>query len=126
MIGHVELKVIHQSAAALSILGFIIRGGLMIAQSAMLRERWMRSWPHLIDTTLLVSGIWMAANLHFSPANSPWLTAKIVALLIYIALGFVALRLGRTYRIRIAAFTAALACFAYIGLVAVKRSPWPF
>jgi len=126
MIGHVELKVIHQSAAALSILGFIIRGGLMIAQSAMLRERWMRSWPHLIDTTLLVSGVWMALNLQFSPANSPWLTAKIVALLIYIALGFVALRLGRTYRARVAAFAAALVCFGYIGLVAVKRSPWPF
>jgi uncharacterized membrane protein SirB2 len=126
MIGHAELKVIHQAAAVLSILGFIIRGGLMVAQSAMLRERWMRSWPHLIDTALLVSGIWMAVNLHFSPANSPWLTAKIVALLIYIALGFVALRLGRTYRLRIVAFTAALACFAYIGLVAVKRSPWPF
>ena len=49
--------------------------------------------------------------------------AKIVALLIYIALGFVALRLGRTYRTRVAAFTAALACFAYIGLVAVKGLP---
>lgn len=126
MIGHAELKMIHQAAAALSILGFMVRGGLMIGQSALLRERWMRSWPHLIDTTLLVSGIWMAVNLQFSPANSPWLTAKIVALLVYIGLGFVALRLGRTYRIRIVAFIAALACFAYIGLVAVKRSPWPF
>ena len=86
----------------------------------------MRTWPHLIDTLLLLSGLWMAVSLHLHPGNSPWLGAKLLALLIYIALGFVALRLGRTRRIRILAFIGAIACFGYIASVAVTRTAFPW
>ena len=123
---HVTLKLLHQASALLSLSGFLLRGGLMLAGSELLRRRWMRTWPHLIDTLLLISGVWMAFNLHLHPGNSPWLTAKLTALLLYIGLGFVALRLGRTRPIRIAALIAAIACFAYIGLVAMTRSPLPW
>ena len=123
---HLILKTVHQACALLSLSGFVLRGGLMLAGSALLRRRWMRTWPHLIDTLLLVSGVWMAFNLHLHPGNSPWLTAKLVALLLYIGLGFVALRLGRTRPIRGAALVAAIACFAYIGLVAMTRSTLPW
>jgi uncharacterized membrane protein SirB2 len=41
-------------------------------------------------------------------------------------LGFIALRLGRTRRIRIIALVSAIACFAYIVKVAVARSALPF
>ena len=110
----------------LSIAGFTLRGGLMLMDSALLRRRWMRTWPHFIDTLLLVSGLWMAFNLHLHPGNSPWLGAKLAALLAYIALGFVALRLGKTRRIRLMAFFGAIACFCYIVLVATTRSPLPW
>ena len=123
---HLTLKLVHQACALLSISGFLLRGGLMLAGSPLLHRRWMRSWPHVIDTLLLASGVWMAVNLHAHPGNSPWLNAKLVALLLYIALGFVALRLGRTRRMRIGALVAAIAVFGYIGLVAVTRSPLPF
>jgi uncharacterized membrane protein SirB2 len=119
------LKSGHQVLAILSISGFVLRGGLMLMQSGLLYRRWMRSWPHVIDTLLLISGIWMAVNLHVHPGNSPWLTAKLVALLLYIGLGFVALRLGRSYHTRATAFVAAVGCYAYIGLVAMQRNPLP-
>ena len=125
MIEHATLKAGHQFLVLLSISGFVLRGGMMLMQSGVLYRRWMRSWPHVIDTLLLVSGIWMAVNLHVHPGNSPWLTAKLVALLLYIGLGFVALRLGRSYRTRVSAFGAAVACYAYIGLVAIQRNPLP-
>lgn len=123
---HATLKLLHQASALLSITGFALRGGLMLVDSALLRQRWMRTWPHVIDTLLLVSGLWMAINLHLHPGNSPWLGAKLIALLVYIGLGFVALRLGKTRRIRILAFVAAMACFGYMALVAIMRSvtPW--
>lgn len=126
MFDHGLLKAVHQATVALSITGFAVRGGLMLAGSSLLRRRWMRTWPHLIDTVLLATGIWMAVNLRFEPTDHPWLTAKIVALLIYIGLGFVALRLGPNRPIRTAALIAALLCFAYMVMVAVRRSPWPF
>jgi uncharacterized membrane protein SirB2 len=53
------------------------------------------------------------------PLAQPWLTAKVGALLLYIVLGSVALKRGRSKGIRAAAFLAALATFAYIVAVAL-------
>ena len=86
----------------------------------------MRIIPHIVDTVLLLSAVWLAVQFGFSPANSPWLTTKIIALLIYIGLGFVALRLGKTKQIRIVAWLIALLVFAYIVAVAFTKSPLPF
>ena len=123
---HATLKTLHQASALISITGFVLRGGLMLADSALLRQPWMRIWPHFVDTLLLTTGLWMAINLQMHPGNSHWLSAKLIALLAYITLGFLALRLGKTRQIRIMAFIAAVACFAYIALVAMTRSvvPW--
>ena len=121
---HAALKLVHQASALISIAGFILRGGLMLKDSTLLRQHWMRIWPHVIDTLLLASGLWMAINLHLHPGNSPWLGAKLIALLIYIAFGFVALRLGKTRRVRFAAFIGAIGSFSYIVLVAITRSPF--
>ncbi len=122
---HATLKLLHQLAALISISGFLLRGGLMLADSTLLRQRWMRTWPHFIDTLLLLSGLWMACNLQLHPGNSHWLAAKLIALLVYIALGFFALRLGKTRRIRMMAFAGAIVCFAYIVMVAITRTVIP-
>ena len=52
-----------------------------------------------------------------------WLGAKIGGLLLYITLGLVALRLGKTRKIKIAAWIAAQIVFLYIILVAVTKNP---
>jgi uncharacterized membrane protein SirB2 len=52
-----------------------------------------------------------------------WLWAKVIALLVYIGLGTIALKRGRTRGVRIAAFAGALATFAYIVSVAIAKSP---
>ena len=55
--------------------------------------------------------------------NAPWIAAKIVGLVVYIALGMVALRLGRTRAIRAGAWVAALITFGYIVTVALTKDP---
>ena len=120
------IKTIHVASAGLSILGFIIRGVLMMRDSPIMHSRWIRIIPHFVDTALLVSAIWLAVQFFFTPTNSPWLAAKIIALLLYIGLGFVALRLGKTLQLRIMAWLAALLVFAYIVAVALSKSPWLF
>ncbi len=125
MIDHVTLRLVHQATVILSIIGFAFRGGLMLAESPLLYRRWMRRWPHIIDTLLAASGIAMAVNLRLNPFDHPWLTAKLVALLGYIGLGFVALRLGKTRRVRMGALIAAIACYGYIALVGLTKNPVP-
>ena len=48
-----------------------------------------------------------------------------IALLLYIGLGSIALKRGKTRAVRLSAFIAALAVFAYIVAVALTRQAWP-
>ena len=120
------LKTIHVGCALLSISGFTIRGILMMRESAMLQKRLFKVAPHIIDTLLLGSAIWLAVQYGLSPGDNPWLMAKIIALLVYIGLGTVALKRGKTKQVRIIAWLAALLVFAYIVSVAVAKSALVF
>ena len=115
------LKAVHVTAVAASGLMFFVRGLWMLARSPMLERRWVRVVPHVNDTVLLVAGAWMAVLLRQVPGVSPWLTAKIVALVVYVALGTVALR-----RRRVGAWIAALAVFFYIVAVALTHDALPW
>jgi len=117
------LKHLHMSFAAMSGGFFLVRGGWMLADSPMLQRGWVKRVPHLVDTLLLASAIGLAAWSHQYPGTMRWLTAKIVALVVYIVLGAVALKYGRSKPQRAIAFVAALACFGYIVAVARTRNP---
>jgi uncharacterized membrane protein SirB2 len=52
-----------------------------------------------------------------------WLLAKIAGIVVYILLGLVAIRLGRTRRAQSLAYVAAIAVFAYVAGNAVAKSP---
>jgi uncharacterized membrane protein SirB2 len=119
------IKSIHAGSAALSIALFLTRGAWMLWSPQRLRRRWVGIVPHLIDTTLLVSALWLAWQLG-ADGTRRWLAAKVVALLVYIALGTIALKRGRTRGIRIAAFIGAIATFGYIVMVALTKSPFGF
>jgi uncharacterized membrane protein SirB2 len=115
-------KIIHVTTAALSFSGFFVRGVWMLKDSDMLQQRWVRITPQVVDTVLLVSAIALAVQLHMSPLGQPWLMAKIIALVVYIGVGLVALRFGRTKTIRTAAWLLGMLIFAYIVSVAVSKS----
>jgi uncharacterized membrane protein SirB2 len=55
------------------------------------------------------------------PFVQNWLTVKILAVIAYIAIGSIALKRGKTKTVRVYAFIAALATFAYIASVAVTK-----
>jgi len=125
VIDHATLKLIHISCVTLSISGFLLRGSLMLAGSSLLNHNLVKKAPHYVDTTLLFSGIWLAINLQQYPGTVPWLTAKLVALVIYVLLGSLALR-GKTNRIRYSALAGALMVFSYMSSVALTRSATPW
>jgi uncharacterized membrane protein SirB2 len=120
------LKYIHVTSVALSYSLFFVRGIWMLRDSPLLQQRWVRIAPHTVDTVLLTSAIALAWQLGYSPLNQPWLAAKIVALLLYIFLGMIALKRGRTMPTRVIAWLAAQATFFYIVCVAVTHDPAPW
>lgn len=123
---YLAIKHLHMGCAGLSIAMFLLRGTWMLQGSSMLQRRWVKIVPHLVDTVLLGSAITLAVISHQYPFAQPWLGAKVVALVLYIVLGAIALKRGRTLRIRAIAFAAAIATFAYIVMVAVTRQVLPF
>lgn len=120
------LKHLHLTTIALSLALFVLRGVWMMASSPRLQRRWVKIVPHVNDTLLLASGIALAVLIGQYPLVHGWLTAKLVALLVYIGLGTVALKRGKTRPIRIGAWLAALAVFAYMLAVARAHDPFPF
>lgn len=120
------LKLLHVSCVVLSYTLFVLRGFWMLYSPARLQQRWVRVLPHSVDTLLLGSAIALALQLQLSPLHAPWLLSKIVALLLYIALGMVAIRYGKTRDTRLYAWLAAQLVFFYIVSVALTRDPQPW
>lgn len=120
------LKQLHLATLVVTLTLFVLRGVWMMAESPRLQARWARIVPHLNDTLLLASGIALAFTLGLSPLDHSWLAAKLILLLVYIGLGMVALKRGKTRSQRIAAWLAALLVFGYMAAVAVAHNPLPF
>ena len=120
------LKYTHVTAVIASFALFFLRGIWMMRASDRLAARWVRVVPHVVDTVLLVSAIALAMLTAQYPFVQSWLTAKVLALPVYIVLGTVALRPGRARRLRIAAWVLALLVFCYIVAVARTRVAFPW
>ena len=91
-----------------------------------MRHRWLRIVPHVNDSLLLLSAILLTLQISQYPFTDAWLTAKLLALVVYILLGMVALKWARTRSLQIAAWLAALVVFGYIVSVAVSKQPLGF
>jgi len=120
---YTALKHSHQMLAILSLMGFIIRGIWMMKGSPLLQAKLTKILPHVIDTFLLITAIWLTTIISQYPITHHWLTAKVVALVMYIVFGLFALKKAKTKSTRIGFFVAALACFGYILVVAKTHSP---
>ena len=114
-------KYIHVGSVILSLAGFAARGVLMLAESPVLNTRFVRVAPHIVDTILLASALWLAWIIHQYPFVQGWLTAKVIGLVVYIVLGAIALRRGKTQVTRVAAFIGASATALYIVSVALTH-----
>lgn len=117
------VKHIHLACIALSFSGFLLRAYWMMTDSPLLRARLTRILPHVIDTLLLASALFLVSQLGGVPA---WVWAKIGGLLVYIAFGMVALKARRPRAIRVAALMAAVLTFSWIVSVAITKTPAGF
>lgn len=122
----VVLRHLHVTAAGLSILGFVLRGFWAWRGSHLLAWRPVKIVPHVVDTVLLLAAIGLLVAHGWNPFAFAWLTAKIGLLLAYIALGMLALKPHYGPAVRVPAFVAAVAVFAWIVAIARAHAFVPF
>jgi uncharacterized membrane protein SirB2 len=128
-VNYATLKLIHVSAVAVSFFGFAARGLGALWDASWVRRRLTRTLAQLIDTALLLSAVGMLWVMQLPPWALPWLRAKILALVVYITLGVLALRpvpagnVPRPRIVRLTAWLGALVVFGYIVSVALTKSP---
>lgn len=120
---HAAALLTHLALVTASVLLFSLRFALMLSGSRALQHRSWRVLPHVVDTALLASGVWLIVLTRQYPLTTDWLTAKLLAVVAYIVLGSIALRRGRTLRVRAIAGIAALLTVGWIVLVAHSHHP---
>jgi uncharacterized membrane protein SirB2 len=114
---------LHVGAVAVSVGFFVHRGVRSLAGRPVPRRSVLGVLPHVVDSILLVSAVRLAAWIHQYPFVDAWLTAKVVALILYVVLGSIAVRGTRTLIVRRWAFAAALLTLVYIVHTALTHSP---
>lgn len=122
---YLALKHSHITLVGLSLSLFVLRGLWMLSGSPRLQQRWVRVLPHMIDTALLGFGVALAVLIPFNPAQHPWLAAKLVALVLYIALGMLTFKAAQL-NVRRSAFAGALLCAAYMVSAAITKNALPW
>jgi uncharacterized membrane protein SirB2 len=117
------LKFLHVTTVIASFILFSIRAYSVFGQGELHRTRFFRLAPHINDTVLLTSALGLAYVLRQYPFVEPWLTVKVVLLLVYILLGMAFMKLAKTGAQKTVLFVSALACYLFIVTVAVTRQP---
>lgn len=118
---YLTVKQLHMATAAMSFGLFFLRGIWMLLESPRLTNVWFRVAPHVNDTVLLGAAIALMVGTDQYPWTTPWLLAKVVALVLYILTGMIALHSGAGRNVRAIAWIAAQLIFLYIIGVAVTR-----
>ena len=118
------IKSIHVLCAVISISRFIHRGILKLTKPEKLAQKWLKITPHIIDTILLASAIYLVFATQYYPELFNWVTVKIIALVIYIVLGLFTLRFCKTQAGILVSFLLAISVFTYIIFVARTKSLW--
>ncbi len=120
------VKTLHVASVVLSLGLFGVRFAWACAAPARLERAWVRILPHVIDSVLLASAIALMLSIQQYPFVDGWLTAKVLALIVYIVAGSFALKRARTGLGRGVAASIALASITYIIAVALTHDPAPF
>jgi uncharacterized membrane protein SirB2 len=121
-----QIRTVHIASVVLSGALFMARGILMLARSSFCNHALLRYSSMAIDTVLLTSALMLAAALQSYPFVQHWLTVKVLLLVVYIVLGTLALKRGRTRGVQVSSYFAALFVFAFIVSVARAHDPWGF
>jgi len=120
---YLQLRHAHITFAILSVAIFTLRGALMLVKSPHVHSPWLKYSSYSVDTLLLTAALMLTTVIHQYPFQTGWLTMKVALLVLYVVLGSIALKRGRTHTIRVGALVAALLTVGFLFTVARAHHP---
>lgn len=121
-----EIRLVHITAALASGGFFLLRGLALLAGAQWALAAPLRYLSYTIDTVLLTAALMLMTIVQQYPFVDAWLTVKVLLLVVYIGLGFVAFWKGRTRAVRLGCWLAAITVYAFIFSVARTHDPLGF
>lgn len=100
----------------------MLRGFWVFRESPMMTKKWVKILPHVNDTVLLITAVFLTIGINQYPFTHDWLTAKFIALFLYIVFGMFALKRAKDKKNKVVFFILALLTFGYIVGVALTRT----
>lgn len=121
-----EIRFVHIAAVIASGTLFGLRGIAMLMGSGAGMVAPVRFVSYAIDTVLLSAALMLWAMLPSVTFANHWLTVKLLLVVLYVVLGSLALKRGRTQRIRALCFGAAALTFFFVLSIALVHHPAGF
>ncbi|MGR5178940.1 SirB2 family protein [Vibrio parahaemolyticus] len=120
------LKHFHMMTIAISVVLLSVRFGLIVANSAKVNHPFLKRFPHINDSLLLLSGFGLIAITGFIPFTdaAPWMTEKVTCIMAYFALAFFTIKLAKNNLLRTCAFLGALGWLMMAGKIAMLKTPF--
>jgi uncharacterized membrane protein SirB2 len=118
---YLALKHLHLTLIAIAFTLFLLRSFWLITNSPQLQKKLFKILPHPINLLMILSGFAVAYAASI-PLSSPWIIAKLTALVVFVVLGLLTFKQTTKSR-QILFFSAALLTFVYIVSVAVTKLP---
>ena len=118
-----QIKLIHVAAVVASGSLFLMRGLSVQAGRPWAMAAPVRFSSYCIDTVLLAAAVMLLVIVPAAAFANGWLAAKLALLVVYVGLGTVALKRGRTRRTRLTCFVAALAVYGSMLAIAWTHHP---
>lgn len=121
---YAQIKWVHIASVIASGTLFLLRGSLVVGRNeriAMLAP--VRFLSYGIDTVLLSAALMLLTILPHAMYANGWLAVKLLLVVVYVGLGTLALKRGRTARVRTFSFIAAAG--VYLAIIGIARSHDP-
>jgi uncharacterized membrane protein SirB2 len=117
------IKSVHVAMVAASVCLFALRGAGSLAGHRWPMWRLLRVTTYVIDTTLLAAALLLVAILPWGLFANGWLAMKLGLLLVYIVLGYAALRVRGGLPVRVLLYVTALLVYGWMYTIARAHHP---
>jgi len=118
---YLPIKHIHLSFVAVSVIFFIIRAALMFMKKPIHDKKWAKMTSRIVDTFLLISAFILCFIISQYPVVDNWLTEKVICVIAYIILAYIALYRATTLKTKLLTSVGAVGWVLIAGKIAVFK-----